>query len=103
MSINSQYTKNRNELIEEQLDEFGYHFCQKKGCGTSSAYKFEVHHIVFRSEKPNHPEIHSKVNLIIVCNKCHNISPNSFHNKKDERNYLVEERGLDKIFNISLI
>lgn len=103
MNSESQYKKNRDELIQEQLDDFGYHFCQKKGCGTSRAFKFEVHHIVFRSEAPDHPELHSKINLIIVCSGCHNVKPNSFHNKKDERNYLVIERGLDKIFNVNLI
>ena len=103
MNTESQYAKNRNELVQDQLYEYGYHFCQKKGCGTSKAYKFEVHHIVFRSERPEHPRIHDKVNLIIVCSDCHNVKPNSFHNKKDERNYLVLERGLDEIFNINLI
>lgn len=103
MNNESQYNKNRKSLVQEQLDEYGYHFCQKKGCGTSSAYKFEVHHIIFRSEIPNHPELHNKKNLIIVCSDCHNVKPNSFHNKKDERNYLIEERGLDKIFNVSII
>jgi len=95
--------KNRKELIDEMMNEYGYLFCQKRGCGTSRAFKFEVHHIVFRSEVPEHPQLHSKKNLIIVCSACHNQKSNSFHNKKDERNYLVLERGLDKIFNISLI
>lgn len=103
MNDPAELVKNRKELVDEMLDKYGYLFCQKRDCGTSKAYKFEVHHIVFRSEAPKHPQLHSKVNLIIVCSGCHNQKPNSFHNKKDERNYLVEERGLDKIFNISII
>lgn len=103
MNDPAELVKNRKELVDEMQDKYGYIFCQKKGCGTSRAYKFEVHHIVFRSERPNHPMLHSKINLIIVCNECHNSGPNSFHNKKEERNYLVVERQLDKIFNICLI
>lgn len=103
MADPKELVKNRTELVEEIQDKYGYIFCQKKGCGTSRAYKFEVHHIVFRSERPLHPRLHDKINLIIVCSNCHNQAENSFHNKKDERNYLVIERGLDKIFDICLI
>lgn len=95
--------KNRKELVEKMQDDYGYIFCQKKGCGKSKAYKFEVHHIVFRSERPKHPMLHDKINLIIVCSNCHNQAENSFHNRKEERNYLVSERKLDEIFNICLI
>lgn len=88
------YSKNRQFIIDEMLSEYGYIFCQN--CGTSKSFKFEVHHIIFRSEKPNHPEIHNKLNLLIVCRSCHN----NFHGKKELRNRLVESRKLKELFNL---
>ena len=92
--------KNRDFIVNKMLDEYGYLFCMK--CNKSRAYKFEVHHIIFRSERPNHKNLHDKDNLIICCTDCHTKNWNSYHNKKDERNSLVIERGLDVIFNISI-
>ena len=86
------YEKNRKEIINDMIDEYGYIFCQN--CGTSNAFKFECHHIIFRSEKPNHPEMHNKKNLLIVCRKCHG----SFHRTKSIRDKYVKERKLDKLF-----
>ena len=86
------YAKNRKELISEHLDQYGYIFCLH--CKTSNSFKFHVHHIIFRSEKSNHPELHNKKNLIILCDKCHL----KFHGKKDIRNYLIEERNLKELF-----
>lgn len=90
--------KNRKELVEKMKQDYGYIYCQRLECGKSSAYKFEVHHIVFRSEKPEHPYLHSKKNLIIVCDKCHNL----FHNKKSIRNPLLKRRKLNQIFNLNI-
>lgn len=90
------YSKNRKEVIQDQLDEYGYTFCQR--CGTSNAFKFDIHHIAMKSEVPNHPEMHNKRNLIIVCRKCHN----KFHGDKSIRDGIVKERGLEKLFNIKL-
>lgn len=89
--------KNRNQLIEDQREKYGYIFCQE--CQSSKAYKFHVHHIVFRSERPGHKDLHSKENLIIVCNRCHD----DFHNQKSKRNYLLVARNLLEKFKISLI
>jgi len=55
---------------------------------------FSTHHIVFRSEKPNHPEMNNPANLIFLCHNCHE----GFHNDKRSRNYLVKERGLQELF-----
>lgn len=85
--------KNRKELIEEMKEKFGYVFCercQKNKCG----FKFEVHHIVYRSEAPKHPNLHSKINLIILGSDCHDW----FHKDKSRRNYLVKQRKLKDIF-----
>ncbi len=88
--------KNRKQLVEEQEDKFGYNFCQR--CGKSRAFKFEVHHIVFRSEAQYHPELHNKRNLIIVCDKCHK----QLHNKKSLRNPLIKSRKLNELFDREL-
>lgn len=86
------YKRNRQKIIDGMLDKYGYIFCQN--CHSSNAYKFEVHHIYFRSEKPLHPELHNVRNLILVCNKCHR----RFHDHKQSRNKLVEERNLKQLF-----
>src|SRR5690625_5642196 len=83
------YKKNRTEMAEQMLAKYGYLFCQN--CGTSNAFKFEVHHIIFRSEKPNHREIHNKRNLIIVCSECHR----RFHKHKKTRGK-EEKQGSQK-------
>lgn len=90
------YTKNRAKLIDDMTWDYGYIFCQK--CQTSNAFKFECHHIIFRSEAPNHPKLHDKANLIIVCSQCHN----DLHNHKHIREGLVKERKLDKLFGLKM-
>lgn len=80
--------KNRKEVVDDMLNEYGYIYCQH--CETSNAYKFECHHIIYRSEAPNHPRLHSKDNLIIVCNKCHR----KFHDNKNIRDPYVKSRNL---------
>lgn len=91
------YEKNRQELIDEMQDKYGYIFCQH--CQKSKGvYKFEVHHIIYRSEAPEHPELHNKRNLIILCNKCHKDGTDSFHNQKEKRNYLIVQRKLYQLF-----
>jgi len=87
--------KNRNQITTEQVEKYGYTFCQF--CETSNCFKFHVHHIVFRSERPQHPNLHGVENLIIVCNKCHD----KLHNNKALRNKLLIERNLNKIFNLN--
>ena len=89
--------KNRKEVVENMQDKYSHIFCQR--CYTSNAFKFEVHHIVFRSEAPKHPQLHSKDNLIIVCDKCHR----ELHAKKKLRNPLVTYRDLEQKFNKTLI
>ena len=89
--------KNRKEVVESQIDKYHHNFCEL--CYASNAFKFEVHHIVFRSEAPKHPHLHSKENLIIVCDSCHR----ELHAKKKLRNPLVTYRRLEELFNRTLI
>lgn len=84
--------KNRKILESEMVDKFGYLYCQR--CQKSKAYKFEVHHIIFRSRAPKHPMLHDKVNLIILCSRCHDI----VHEKPSENEVLINQRNLRKIF-----
>ena len=86
------YINNRKKLIDEMIDARGYIYC--KCCNITNAFKFHTHHIIFRSEKPNHKHLHNKENLIICCNECHN----DFHNNKSLRNNLVENRKLYLLF-----
>jgi len=74
------------------LEKYGYLFCEY--CKINQALKFEVHHIVWASEAPKHPQLHNPKNLILLCIKCHN----QFHKHKEMRLKLVEERGLKELF-----
>jgi len=92
------YSENRGELINSMMDIYGYLYCEVCGqnrCGM----KFETHHIVFRSEAPNHPALHNKRNLIIVGSNCHRI----LHSNKSARNHIVIKRDLEKLFGMNLI
>lgn len=92
------YNRNRSELFDEMKEDFGYHYCQN--CSRSSGFfKLECHHIVYRSEAPEHPMLHHKKNLIIVCTDCHE----RFHDSKVRRNGLVTKRRLNELFGRNLI
>lgn len=86
------FKKNKKGIKQKMIDDYGFIFCQN--CNTSNSMAFEGHHIVFRSEKPNHRNLHHKKNILIVCIQCHN----DFHKEKGMRNEIVVERGLAKLF-----
>lgn len=81
------------EHRQHQFNEFEYNFCEK--CGRTGYV--DSHHIVYRSEVPEHPQLHDIINRILVCRKCHDW----FHLRKLHREYLVIERGLRNIFKIT--
>ena len=85
------FTKNCKEIEAAMVEDVGYKYCQY--CYRSNGH-FERHHIIYRSEKPNHPNLNDKVNAYILCYGCHL----DFHRFKWMRNSIVEQRGLDKIF-----
>jgi len=87
-----EYLRIRNEMRANMIIEHGYLFCER--CGTNETYQWEMHHLVYRSEKPNHTHLHNKRNLINLCMKCHNW----FHKSKSNRNAIVEERKLYELF-----
>jgi hypothetical protein len=86
------YLRNRNELRSDMLLKYGYLFCER--CNTNQTYKWEMHHVIYRSEKPLHEHLHNKRNLMNLCIKCHNW----FHKNKSNRNEIVEERKLYELF-----
>lgn len=90
------FIKNKASLIKEMFDDHGYLFCEVCKCSNGG---LEGHHIIFRSEKPKHKNLHDKVNLIMCCVSCHN----KFHRKKGVRNDLVIERGLEVVFGMDVL
>lgn len=90
------YMKIRDSLKSEIISEYGFLFCQR--CNINKP-PFDTHHIIFRSEKPNHEHIHNKKNLIVLCVKCHNY----YHKTKSNRNELVKERNLTELFGNSIL
>jgi hypothetical protein len=84
--------KIRNRIKEGMEQERGYIYCQR--CDTSNSMKWELHHIVFRSEAMKHKNLHNERNLILCCMKCHN----EFHKHKDSRKGLLKDRRLWELF-----
>ena len=87
-----EYLRVRNEMRANMILQHGYLFCEH--CKTNQTYQWEMHHIVFRSEKPHHEHLHNSKNLINLCMKCHNW----FHQSKANRNKIVEDRKLYELF-----
>ena len=88
------YIKNSRELKAEQKEKYGYNFCEV----CKQTLSISTHHIIFRSEKPHHPHIHDKINLILVCGTGHTGCHGAFHLNKGLRNKIVEERKLYLLF-----
>lgn len=86
------FLRNRNEMREEMMGNYGHLFCEH--CKTTQTLQFEMHHIVYRSEKPNHPNLHDKINLINLCIQCHN----DYHKSKLMRENLIAQRNLIDVF-----
>ncbi len=91
-SFSREFRRNCKELDKEMIEKYWYRFCEH--CWTSNSLRWEHHHIIFRSEKPKHPNLHDKENILHCCIKCHNL----FHKEKKIRNDIVRKRWLDKIF-----
>lgn len=87
-----EFEKNAKKILDTQKDKYWYVFCQY--CKNSNAGRYETHHIIYRSEKPKHINLHDKSNLIRLCRACHI----KFHKDKTLRHKLIKERELDKLF-----
>jgi hypothetical protein len=86
------FVKARRLVIKRVFDKFGKLRCEN--CKTTRSIQFSTHHIVFRSERPKHPELNNPRNLVYLCYNCHE----SYHKQKNSRNHLVEERKLTELF-----
>ena len=86
------YLRIRNKIRQAKIEKYGFLFCDR--CETNNSYQWEMHHLIYKSEKPKHKYLHNERNLIDLCMKCHNW----FHQKKDRRNYLIKERNLIALF-----
>jgi hypothetical protein len=81
------------ERINQRLVNEKWHkFCEF--CNKIHTEGYVIHHIVFRSEKPKHKEIHNIDNLLLVWIDCHT----KLHNQKNIRNPIVVDRNLIKLF-----
>lgn len=78
----------KNDIIKK----YGYLCCEY--CGATNSLSFELHHIIFRSEAPNHKNLHHRKNALYLCVRCHNI----FHKHKFTRDQIVKERKLYELF-----
>ena len=93
------YKTQAQKVIQRVTDEKGYPCCEL--CGRVNG-NLHVHHIIYRSEKPTHPELHNERNLILVCadgigyTGCHE----KLHADKGKREKLVEKRELKKLFDL---
>jgi len=87
-----EFYKQRQKIRKKLIKEHGRLVCER--CGTDYSILFSVHHIIFRSERPKHPQLNSLKNLIHLCFECHEW----FHAKKINRNYLIIKRNLWELF-----
>lgn len=86
------FQKNADFIRKQMVDKFGFLSCQV--CGTSNTLRWEVHHVVYRSEAPRHANLHSIDNLLICCIQCHN----DLHSNKKLRRKIVSDRKLWQSF-----
>ena len=92
VKFENEFNAVKQKLIAHIKKQHGELCCEK--CFTKHSISFSVHHIVYRSEKPNHISLNHPKNLIYLCYNCHE----SFHSIKTSRNYLVRDRGLEELF-----
>lgn len=95
---------NKIRLREILIGEIGHLYCEH--CDRSIGVTFEIHHLVYRSEKPDHPKLHNLKNLYHICvtrvdnsEPCHKL----FHRLKGTRNKIVRQRRLDKLFGADVL
>lgn len=86
----------KRAIIYDMREEKWVAFCNE--CGDMRVW-LDLHHLAMRSEVPNHPKKHSKINSILLCNefspnKCHS----SYHKNKSLRDKWVVKRCLYDVF-----
>lgn len=88
---NREYLRNRHIWLSKKYEEKGYLNCEE--CGVTNTI-LECHHLIYRSEKPNHKHLHDERNFLLLCVPCHN----KYHIQKSIRNNIVKERRLNELF-----
>lgn len=91
------FEKNKKTVKRNIIKRDGFLHCEI--CNRTHALQFETHHLIFRSEKPNHEHLHDVSNLIYLCINCHN----EFHTDKGKRNDIVKERQLHLLFGSDIL
>lgn len=83
----------KRSILSDMKDGVGYSYCEE--CLKKST-SLELHHIAKRSEVPNHPKKHSKINSLILCRSCHEL----YHSDNKIRSKWIIQRELWNIFDI---
>lgn len=92
------YLNARKAFLRDVRERYGCVTCER--CGRDGRYAtIEVHHIVYRSEKPRHEHLHSFENLMCLCLTCHEW----IHESKGNRDQIVAERKLNLLFGDSVL
>lgn len=90
------FAYNSSKIAKDQKKKYWYTFCEV--CIRSDLPQ-ETHHLVYRSEVPNHTHLNNIRNLIRVCKCCHD----KFHEYKPMRLQYIESRGLVELFGSSIL
>ena len=93
IAFEKEFLISKKQIQKNIIETYGEVCCEK--CYTKKSISFSTHHIIYRSEKPNHKELNNPLNLIYLCYECHE----SYHKNKKSRNELISFRELDKVFN----
>lgn len=80
------------EYKEKFIDINDHVFCER--CKAFDSPRFEVHHLVFRSEAPRHKNLHNEDNLVLLCIECHN----KMHKDKESREELYKFQKTKLLF-----
>lgn len=80
--------------VKNYFEAYGYGEQDIILCERCKAVAVDIHHIVYRSEAPNHELLDHPVNLIAVCRSCHEY----YHSDKSNRQELADNRQLAIIF-----
>jgi hypothetical protein len=94
------WVKARAEYIKWVMEEYelsdpDHIFCLSRNC--VGGVRVSPHHIFSRARYVGHPMLHDKRNLIMLCQTCHEAFER--FERQEEYEQLVEERGLEELFN----
>lgn len=79
--------------LKKNFDLKWFLWCEK--CKETGHDKYDVHHIIYRSEEPDHENLHHLDNLIVLCRPCHD---EAHRHKHERRRDIAEIRQLDRLF-----